>query len=110
MVTVSNVDYGKLNKRIVFTENDHRHAQLIIRLKHADLRQSDFFRSLITGYIEGDKRITEYIDEIKSQSKKKKKLSRRLREKGEENVKSLGFSEEQIEDIFDLIAEEHPEL
>jgi len=107
---VSDIDYGKLNKRIVFTENDHRHAQLIIRLKYDELRQSDFFRSLITGYIEGDKRITDFIDEIKLQSKKKKKLSKKLKEKGEESVSSLGFSEEQIEDIFDLIAEEHPEL
>ena len=107
---MSNIDYGKLNKRIVFTENDHRHAQLIVRLKYDDLRQSDFFRSLITGYIDGDKRITDFIDEIKQQSKKKKKASKKLRLEGKDKVKSLGFSDEQIEDIFDLIAEEHPEL
>jgi DNA-binding transcriptional regulator YhcF (GntR family) len=110
VVAVSEIDYGKLNKRIVFTENDHRHAQLIVRLKYDDLRQSDFFRSLITGYIEGDKRITDFVDEIKQQSKKKKKTSKKLKADGEERSKSLGFSDEQIEDIFDLIAEEHPEL
>jgi len=107
---VSDVDYGKLNKRIVFTENDHRHAQLVVRLKYDDMRQSDFFRSLITGYIEGDKRITDFIDEVKDQSKKKKKLSKKLKEEGDKNLSSMGFSEEQIDDIFDLIAEEHPEL
>ena len=47
------IDYGKLNKRIVFTENDHRHAQLVLKLKHDGMRQSDFFRSIITGYIAG---------------------------------------------------------
>ena len=104
------IDYGKLNKRIVFTENDHRHAQLIVRLKYDGLRQSDFFRSLITAYIENDQRIVEYIDEIKPQSKDKKKLSKRLRDTGTTTIQSLGFSEDQIEDIFDLIAEEHPEL
>ena len=107
---MSDVDYGKLNKRIVFTENDHRHAQLVVRLKYDDMRQSDFFRSLITGYIEGDKRITDFIDEVKHQSKKKKKLSKKLKEEGDRNLNSMGFSEKQIDDIFDLIAEEHPEL
>ena len=27
------IDYGKLNKRIVFTENDHRHAKFLMKLK-----------------------------------------------------------------------------
>ena len=74
------------------------------------MRQSDFFRNLITGYIDGDERIVSFIDDVKSQSKGKKKLSRKLRDKGAENVQDLGFSDEQIENIFDLIAEEHPEL
>jgi hypothetical protein len=107
---MSGIDYGKLNKRIVFTENDHRHAQLLVRLKHDGLRQSDFFRGLITAYIENDQRIVSYIDEIKTQSNSKKKLSRKLRDEGIVATKDLGFSEDQIEDIFDLIAEEHPEL
>ena len=46
-----NIEYGKLNKKIVFTENDHRHAQLIVKLKHDSIRQSEFFRSMITGYL-----------------------------------------------------------
>ena len=48
MVEAPEVDYGNLNKKIVFAENDHRHAQLILRLRHDDLKQSHFFRALIT--------------------------------------------------------------
>jgi len=104
------VEYGKMNKKIVFTDNDHRHAQLIIRLKHDDLRQSQFFRSLITGYLEQDERILSFIDEVKNQSVKKKTKSTKLRQKGKQLLTETGFSNEQIDDLFDLIAEEHPDL
>lgn len=104
------IDYGKLNKKIVFTENDHRHAQLIVRLRHDDLMQSTFFRAFITGYLQQDERILSFIDDIKEQSVKKKTKSNRLRKKGKQIMADSGFSEEQIGDIFDLIAEEHPDL
>ena len=74
------INYGKLTKRIVFTENDHRHAQLILKLKHDGLKQSEFFRSLITAYIAGDERIQSYVDEISSLSKQRKTKSKKPRE------------------------------
>lgn len=106
----SEIDYGKLSKRIVFTENDHRHAQLVIRLKHDGLKQSEFFRSLITGYLAGDERILSYINEISSLSIKKKEKSNKLRSIGESKMKNFGFTDGEVENIFDLIEEEHPEL
>jgi len=104
------IDYGKLTKQVVFTENDHRHAKLIIRLKHDGFTQASFFREIITGYIEGDERILNYIDEVKQQSKSKKAKSKKLRETGKKAFNDQGFSEQQLVDIFDVIAEEHPDL
>jgi hypothetical protein len=110
MVEEYEVEYGKLNKKIVFTENDHRHAQLILRLKHDDLKQSEFFRAMITGYLKQDERIMSFIEDLRKQSIKKQTKSKKLRLKGKELLNESGFSEDQIENIFDLIAEEHPEL
>ena len=104
------LEYGKLNKKIVFTDNDHRHAQLIIRLKHDDLKQSTFFRSLITGYLEEDGRILSFIDDLRSQSIRKRDKSRKLKMDGKKLHDDAGFSEEQVADLFDLIAEEYPDL
>ena len=104
------IEYGKMNKKIVFTENDHRHAQLIIRLKHDDMRQSEFFRACISGYLEQDERILSFLDEIKTQSLKKKAKSKSLRLRGKQTAEDAGFSDKQVSDLFDLIAEEHPEL
>ena len=110
MVTPATPEYGKMNKKIVFTDNDHRHAQLIIRLRHDDLRQSEFFRAMITGYLEQDERILSFIDEIKTQSVKKKAKSNKLRRQGKETLSDAGLSGDQLEDLFDLIAKEHPDL
>ena len=104
------ITYGKNNKRIVFTDTDHRHAQLLVRLRSDGLKQAHFFRSLITGYIEQDERIVSFFNDIKQQSSKRIEKSDKLRNSGKELVSSSGFSDDQIENIFDLIAEEHPEL
>ena len=106
----NDIEYGKLTKRVVFTENDHRHAQLTIRLKHDNLRQSDFFRSMITGYLNNDDRILSYIDDVKPQSKTKKQKSKKLIEKGKEKLQNFGLSEGEISNLFDIIEEGHPDL
>jgi len=106
----SDIDYGKLTKRVVFTDSDHRHAQLLVRLNHDGLTQAKFFRHLITAYIEGDPRIVEYIDEVKTQSKTRKAKSKKLRHQGKQLAREAGFSEQQVHDLFDMIAQEHPDL
>ena len=105
-----NLDYGKLTKRIVFTENDHRHAQLVVRLKHDGMKQSEFFRSLVTGYLAGDDRIQSYIDEVSKLSKTRKAKSNTLRKNGKQTANDFGFTDGEIDNIFDLIEEEYPDL
>jgi hypothetical protein len=104
-------DYGKSQKKIVFVDNDHRHAKLLIKLRHDGMRQSEFFRSIITGYIEGDERIQQYVYDASTQSKVRKLKSKKLFEKGKKSLKEHeNLSETDVESLFDLIAEEHPEL
>jgi hypothetical protein len=104
------VDYGRLTKRIVFTESDHRHAQLVLKLKYAGLKQSDFFRGIISAYLAGDDRIESYVNEISKLSKERKAKSKKLSNTGQQTIRDFGFTDGEIENIFDLIEEEHPEL
>jgi hypothetical protein len=106
----SGIDYGKLTKRIVFTETDHRHAQLVLKLKHDGVKQSEFFRSIVTAYIAGDERIQMYVDEVSSLSKERRTKSKKLRAAGKQKIADFGFTDGEIDNIFDLIEEEHPEL
>jgi uncharacterized protein YeeX (DUF496 family) len=104
------IEYGKLTKRIVFTENDHRHAQLVLKLKHDGIKQAAFFRSIITGYLAGDDRIQSYIEEVSTLSKERKSKSRALKKQGQNTMNDFGFTDGEIENIFDLIEEEYPDL
>ena len=103
-------DYGKETKTIVFEDNDHRHAKFFIKLRYDGFRQSEFFRQIISSYIDGDELFMEYVDSIKPQAKAKIKKSKKLRDKGNELKVNLGLTEQEVEDIFDLIEQEHPDL
>ena len=52
-------------KKVIFDDTDTRHARLKIRLEYDGLSQAEFFRSFITGYLEKDKLIMEYVDKYK---------------------------------------------
>ncbi len=110
MVNKPKQSYGKSQKRIVFTDTEHRHAQLIVKLKTDGITQAKFFRSLITGYVNGDERIESFILENGNLSIKRKSQISSLRAEGRATVTDLGLDNEQIDDLFDRIAEEFPEL
>jgi len=104
------INYGKNEKRIIFTDTDHRHAQLVLKLKNDGLTQAKFFRSVISGYLSDDYRIKEFVVENGDLSIEKKKKNLNLFKKGKKITQELGLSEEQVGDIFDMIAGEFPKL
>ena len=101
-------------KRVVFTDTDVRHAQQKIRLQHDGISQADFFRAMITGYLENDGRIVKYIANYKEkhgiQNKKKRGRVVEDIEEGEHLLEKFGIKDDELNGIFDLIAEEFPDL
>jgi DNA-binding transcriptional regulator YhcF (GntR family) len=97
-------------KRVVFTDNHHRHAKFTMKLKYLQITQSKFFRHIITGVLEDDPRIMNYVEEIAKRSKARKKKAQKLEEKGIEKYNELGFSDDEVENIFDMIESEFPDL
>jgi len=106
----ASIDYGKLTKKITFVDNDHRQAKMQVKLQAVSLTQSAFFRGVITGLIEEDQRIVSFVEDMSSLSKGRKSKTRKLSQQGKTAKESLGLSEQQVIDIFDMIAEEHPAL
>jgi len=101
-------------KKIVYYDTGKTHADLKIRWAFDSLGQSEFFRLIASGYLERDHRIIDFIEEYKEekklQSKKKLSKTRQLYKKAEEVKGQFALSEEDIEDIFDVLEKEHPEL
>ena len=56
-------------KKVVFSDTDVRHAQLKVRLQYDGISQAEFFRSFITGYLEKDKSIMDFIGRYKENNK-----------------------------------------
>jgi hypothetical protein len=111
---MAEVKYGREGKKIVFYDSDKRHAELKIRLKHDNLTQAEFFRTLISGYLGKDEDVLSFLDkyilEKGKQSSAKLSKNRKLISDGREIEKKFALSNDEIEDIFDILAEEHPEL
>tara|TARA_Y100001963_G_scaffold41033_2_gene57535 strand:- start:207 stop:548 length:342 start_codon:yes stop_codon:yes gene_type:complete len=107
-------NYGQNTKRIVFKVSDHEHAKLIVRLRHNSLTQAEFFRAVIEAVNTDDDTILSFIsDYVSSKQKLNKqriKKSRTLANQGQQLVKDLSLTDDEVEDVFDLIAQEFPEL
>lgn len=111
---MSDPKYGRQGKKVVFYDTDKRHVELKIRLKHDELTQAEFFRTLVTGYLKKDKDILtflhRYMEEEGRQSKKHLSKNKQLVEEGRESESKFALDDDEIENIFDLLEEEHPEL
>ena len=101
-------------KKVRFEDTDKRQADLKIRLHYDGLSQGAFFRMLVSGYIKQDPRIVDFVHEEKEKGKiyGKQKLtkSKNMYEKSEEIKKVFGLNDDEIENIFDIIAKENDEI
>jgi len=101
-------------KKIIFEDTDKRHADLKIRLHYDGIGQGVFFRMLVSGYIEQDERIVDFVQEYKEKARLlgKHKLikSKNMHEKSQEMKSVFGLDDQEIETIFDIIAKENNEI
>ena len=52
-------------KKIMFYDSPDRQARLRVRCQYDGLSQSEFFRIMVTGYLEKDDRIMSFLKENK---------------------------------------------
>lgn len=108
------MEYGKNDKRISFMDTDKRAAELIIRLKNDGLTKTKFFRAILTGYLERNQDIVSFLDSYKestgSQSKNKTRKIKNIEKNEKDQKNKFGLNDGDIQDIFDLLEKEHPDL
>lgn len=106
-------DYGNIIKKICFESTDKLHADLKIRLHYDDLRIREFFIDVVTGYVDRNEHILDFIEELKKRkamSNPRRNKIKRARLKEEETIKQFGLNKDEIENIFDIIEKEHGDL
>ena len=113
---MSEPKYGTMNKKVVFYDSDKRFAELKIRLQHDGISQDQFFRGIVTGYLMQDGDVLSYVDKLKAsknignRTKKSIKEERELINTGKEQLDKLALGDEEIENIFDILEKQNPDL
>ena len=103
-----------VKKKVQFVDTDVRHAQLKIKLERESITQAEFFRACLTGMIDEDPDFIKYIRSYKQKKnigrKRDAKVLEREDSASDDLMQKFGIKDSEIDNIFDLIAEEHPDL
>jgi hypothetical protein len=106
-------NYDEMQKVTFYADKDE-HVRLKIRLQQDSITQSDFFRCMLQNYINKDEAILELIDNYKEKNKRqnaeRRKKAQKSLEKGRDVKTKFALGDEEIQNIFDLLEQEHPEL
>ena len=113
---MSEPKYGTMKKKVVFYDSDKRFADWKLKLQRDGLSQAQFFRGIVSGYIEDDENLLDFIDKLKknkkvgNQSKSSINENRRLIKRGKQLISDLNLEDNEKTSIFDLIASENPDF
>ena len=97
-------------KKIMFYDSLDRQTRLRIRCQHDGISQSQFFRIMLSGYIDNHPAVVEYLEEKKTefnlQGKHKRTQVNKMIKDSNENIKKFNLDKNEIESIFDIIESE----
>jgi hypothetical protein len=106
------------NKSISFDENGDIDVDTFINnitkyppqiiSQNEKMGKHDFFRAVIRGFVDDDERLVSFLTDYRDikLSKKKQKVLDKERKRGKDYENKLALSDEEKEDIFDLLEEE----
>ena len=106
---------SETQSKLSFFLDSKLHENLKIRLYYDQIStQSEFFRYCVESYLEGSPLFMEFLDDYKInkkiQSKKRTLASRKLRAQGNKLMEELALTNDEVQNIFDILEEELPEL
>ena len=98
----------KRPKKFVFYESEDNYAKFRTKLIYEGIKQTTFFRELVLSFLEDNKHLRAWIEEnpkckVKKRSKKIKVSEDRKMDK---EAKAFNFDGINVDEIFDIIADE----
>ena len=101
-------------KKFMFYDTGKRQTDLKIHLRTDNLNQSMFFRMMISGYLDRDENLIMFIEKFKQdnqlEGRSHSKKILKGAEKARETKNKFGLDDTDIENFFDIMEEEHPNL
>jgi len=100
--------------KIMFTVTERTKADFKLQLQYDSLTQVKFFRSIMEGYINKDSDLITYINKFKKQNSIQNNVQRnRIMtniKKASETKNKFALGDDEVENIFDILEKEHPDL
>lgn len=101
---------AKSRKKIMFYDSEDRQIKLRVRCNFDGITQSQFFRMMITGYVENDLHLSEYIKSCKEKYQihglQKRIKNDQMQKQKQLLNKKFALGQEEVENIFDIIETE----
>jgi hypothetical protein len=101
-------------RRVHFYADKDAHIRFRASLEKHNMTMSEFFRACCNAITEDDKTMLSFVDSYKESSekhsKKNTKITNKDQQKGDSILSDLGINDDDIESLFDFIAEQHPEI
>jgi len=104
----------KDKKRVYVYMDEQQHVKLKIRLNYLGISMSEFVRVCGDGLLNQHPIMEQFMDHYRETSekfsKKAAKKAKKDREDSNKIMDDLGLDLDDIENIFDIIEEDHPEI
>ena len=103
---------GPVKEKVIFSLPEKKKVDLKIKLHRESLTQTLFFSAIVDAYIEDDPAFVTWLEKSRPRlniSKARQKLLAKEEDTAAENMKKFGFNKDELQNIFDLIAEEREE-
>ena len=101
-------------KRVRFYIKNDAHIRFKASLEKHQLTMSEFLRACCQAVSEDNPLILDYLNPFKETSEKNSKrnndIIKKDKQKGDALLEEFGIGDEEIQDLFDLIADQHPEI
>ena len=100
--------------KIMFSVSPRTKADFKLQLQYDGLTQVKFFRAIMSGYMNKDLDLMTYINKFKKDNGiqndiQRKKITKNIKEATETKTK-FALGDDEVENIFDILEQEHPEL
>jgi hypothetical protein len=100
--------------KIMFTVTRRIKADFKLQLQYDSLTQVKFFSALMDGYINKDSDLMTYINKFKKQNsvqnnEQRKKIMTNIKKAAKIKTK-FALDDGEVENIFDILEKEHPDL
>jgi succinate dehydrogenase/fumarate reductase flavoprotein subunit len=104
----------KDRKRVYVYMDEQQHVKLKVRLNYLGISMSEFVRACGEGLLNQHPIMEQFMDHYRETSekfsKKASKNAKKDREDSDKLMEELGLDFDDIESIFDIIEEDHPEI